>query len=940
MASTNKNYTLSVKIAGSVASSFNKSISTAEKKLGGLGGVAAKAAKIAAAAWSTLKIGEAISDSVQAAVDFESSMADVAKVVDGLRDENGNLTESYYEMSDSIIEMSKNIPMTATELAQITAAAGTAGIALDELSEFTETAAKMGVAFDTTAEQAGDWMAKWRTSFKMSQTEVTALADQINYLSNNSAATASQISTVVTSVGPLGEVAGISAAQIAALSSAMVGVGVQEDVAATGIKKMATVMTAGEAATAKQAAVLEKLGMNATEMAERMQTDAQGAILDFLDAVSQLPEAEQAAALKNYFGQESVGAIAPLLTNLDVLKTRFDMVADAEQYAGSMEKEYAARAATSANNIQLFQNRIEALKISLGNYLLPVLNDVLAVASDALEWIDEKMSAADNKFTGFFSMIEEAITGATSKLQSNQGAFDGVISYITGTIIPTLADAIVRITPELITLGITLAKELISGLAKGLVEAAPEIITRLPEFLSGIYGALTDGFGNMGGTIVSALIGKKVIKGLTSSFTTLKGTVTKGLNIFKKLPTTIGNVSDALAKVGPALSKAGKFFLGLNPKVLLTVGVIAALITIGILVYKNWDKIKAWLIKIWTAIKTAAVNIWTSIKNAIVKTWETIKSKVENAANNVKTTVVNIWESIKSKTLTIWENIKAKIVGVWNNIKSAVSGAVNAVKSTVVSVWSSISSTTSSIWESIKSAISSKIDAAKNAVSTAISKIKGFMSFTWSLPSVGVTILETMKTKVRSAINYIKGLFNFTWSLPSIKLPHFYIASYKEILGAKIPQIGVSWYKQGGILDGAQIFGAAGGNLLGGGEAGKEAVLPLSELWKNMRTVMTEVVAGADNSSLKVLADRMDAALSGSGQIPAADLLAAFGGKDKYEKPEPNDGPVYRIVFSPQYQFFGGAPSKQDMTDAAKMSQEDFNAMMNQWVKDNARKSF
>lgn len=337
MASANKGkeYSLAVKIAGSVSSSFNSAMGAAENRISGLGTIAKQAAAVAAAAWGALKIGEFVKDSIQSAVNFESAMADVAKVVDGLRDDNGNLTDSYYAMSDSIVQMSKDIPMAAEDLAAITAAAGTAGIAADELTTFTETAAKMGVAFDTTADQAGDWMAKWRTSFSMGQEEVTALADQINYLSNNSASTASEISTIVTAVGPLGDVAGISAAQIAALGSTMVGVGVQQDVAATGIRKLATTMVAGSSATKAQATVLQQLGLDATEMAERMQTDAEGAILTFLEAVSKLPEAEQAAALKNYFGQESVGAIAPLLTNLDVLRERFEMVADASSMPGA-----------------------------------------------------------------------------------------------------------------------------------------------------------------------------------------------------------------------------------------------------------------------------------------------------------------------------------------------------------------------------------------------------------------------------------------------------------------------------------------------------------------------------------------------------------------------------------------------------------------------------
>ena len=463
-ASRGKEYSLAVKIAGSVASSFNSAMGAAENRISGLGQIAKQAAAIASAAWGALKIGEFVTDSVQAAVDFESAMADVAKVVDGLRDDNGNLTDSYYAMSDSIVQMSKDIPMAAEDLAAITAAAGTAGIAADELTTFTETAAKMGVAFDTTADQAGDWMAKWRTSFSMGQEEVTALADQINYLSNNSASTASEISTIVTAVGPLGDVAGISAAQIAALGSTMVGVGVQQDVAATGIRKLATTMVAGSSATKAQATVLQQLGLDATEMAERMQTDAEGAILTFLEAVSKLPEAEQAAALKNYFGQESVGAIAPLLTNLDVLRERFEMVADAQLYAGSMDAEYAARAATTANNIQLYENRIAALKIQIGDYLLPVVNKVLAAASGGLDWISDKIASAEGTVSGFigtvqskalaiFTMIrpklesigvkaQEIFTALSGQLTAAFEAVQPALNWIIDTALPTAISAV------------------------------------------------------------------------------------------------------------------------------------------------------------------------------------------------------------------------------------------------------------------------------------------------------------------------------------------------------------------------------------------------------------------------------------------------------------------------------------------------------------------
>ncbi|PMZ30233.1 phage tail tape measure protein, partial [Pseudomonas sp. GW247-3R2A] len=83
-----------------------------------------------------------------------------------------------------------------------------------ELKQFAEDAVKMGIAFDQTADQSGDMMAKWRTSFKMTQPEVVTLADKINYLSNIGPSSAAQISDIVTRIGSLGGIAGLSAGQV------------------------------------------------------------------------------------------------------------------------------------------------------------------------------------------------------------------------------------------------------------------------------------------------------------------------------------------------------------------------------------------------------------------------------------------------------------------------------------------------------------------------------------------------------------------------------------------------------------------------------------------------------------------------------------------------------------------------------------------------------
>lgn len=277
---------------------------------------------------------------VQAAIGFESAMADVKKVV------NFETPAQFKEMGEDVLSMSERLPMAAEGIAQIVAAGGQSGIAREDLKQFAEDAVKMGVAFDTTAEESGSMMAKWRTAFHMNQQEVVALADKINYLGNTGAASTGQISAILTAIGPLGEVAGVNAGQIAAMGSALAGVGIAQDVAATGIKNFMLTLTAGTAATKSQQEAYKALRLDANEIAKGMQTDSEGTINKVLKTLSKVEKSKQAAVLTNLFGKESVGAIAPLLTNLDTLQKNFKSVGDSTLYAGSMQAEYESRSAT------------------------------------------------------------------------------------------------------------------------------------------------------------------------------------------------------------------------------------------------------------------------------------------------------------------------------------------------------------------------------------------------------------------------------------------------------------------------------------------------------------------------------------------------------------------------------------------------------------------
>lgn len=994
MASANKGkeYSLAVKIAGSVSSSFNSAMGAAENRISGLGTIAKQAAAVAAAAWGALKIGEFVKDSIQSAVNFESAMADVAKVVDGLRDDNGNLTDSYYAMSDSIVQMSKDIPMAAEDLAAITASAGTAGIAAEELTTFTETAAKMGVAFDTTAEQAGDWMAKWRTSFSMGQEEVTALADQINYLSNNSASTASELSTIVTAVGPLGDVAGISAAQIAALGSTMVGVGVQQDVAATGIKKMATTMVAGASATDTQAAVLEKLGMDATDLAVRMQDDAVGAILSFLDAVSQLPKAEQAAALKDYFGQESVGAIAPLLTNLDVLRQRFEMVADAQLYAGSMDAEYAARAATTANNIQLYENRIAALKIQIGDYLLPVVNKVLGVASTGLDWISGKVSAAEGIISTAIGAVRgkalEIFEAIRPKLESIGAKATEVFSTLAGY----LGSAFEAVQPALSWI-IDVAIPTAVGVVLDLVDAFGSAVLVALDFkevlvaAAAVYGAFKAGKalqsmiqGFQQAKVTLALF-KATTQGANIAQAAFNGTLTIGetLTALFTGQVTLAQLAQAgWATVTGAVTKAFgalNAVLMANPIVLI-VTAIAAVIAILVVLYTKCEGFRNFVNSVASAIVGFVKNAASAIAGFFKNLWATIqgiwsavsgwfKSKVIDPLVNFFAPIVQwisgffqgcwiiiqaVWAAVSGWFKT---NVIDPVVNFFTPIPGIIGGFFSGLWTSIQSIWATVSG-----WFNLN-----VIQPLVNFFAPIVESIGGFFANLWaSICSIwqaaGTWFSENVTTPINNAFqaigDFVKGIFNGLIGLVEgminriIGAVNGFIGGFNDVVGwgasfigvdweglATIPEVSLPRLAKGGIVDSPTILEA--------GEAGTEAIVPLSELWGKMQSMISGPV-GYMADRVSALADRMEAMEIGSTATPISELLAKLQELGRGGDPDPDDpeggGPVYHITYAPQYCFEGGAPSREDMTDAEHISQEEFERRMNQWMKDNARKRF
>lgn len=371
---------------------------------------------------------------VGTALSFESAMADVRKVVDF------DSADQFDAMGKGIRDMSQWIGMGADQIAQLVAAGGQANIARHELLRFAEDAGKMGVAFDMSAEEAGQTMAQWRTALEMNQDEVRELADQINYLGNTGPANAQKISAIVTRIGALGDVAGLNGAAIAALGSTITGVGISEEIAATGIKNLMLTLTQGTAATNKQKAAFRALGLDAEDVAAAMQEDAGGAIREVLSAIKDLDKQEQAAILTQLFGRESVGAIAPLLKNLNVLEENLNKVSDSQLYAGSMQKEFAARMDTTRQALGNTGNVLANTGRIIGTVLLPPIKwTAQAIGSlfRGINWLLELSPA-----------LTTVVVGATAAWLS-WGAATSAVKFGL-TFLPGVMTTLIGVVPKLV----------------------------------------------------------------------------------------------------------------------------------------------------------------------------------------------------------------------------------------------------------------------------------------------------------------------------------------------------------------------------------------------------------------------------------------------------------------------------------------------------------
>ena len=241
------------------------------------------------------------------------------------------------------------------------------------------------------------------------------------------------------------------------------------------------------------------------------------------------------------------------------------------------------------------------------------------------------------------------------------------------------------------------------------------------------------------------------------------------LLILGKVTGTVGGIIKSFSAGGQAIGLFTKAIGFITSPVGIVIGIIAALIAIGVLLYKNWDTIKEKASEVWTAIVDFLSGIWEgiseawsaaweAIKGALQAVWEAIKAVASPVFEGIKTVITAVWNGIKAVTSTIWNGIKTVVQAVWNGLKTAATTAFNAIKTAIETVWNGLKSTTTSIWNGIKAALQAVWNGLKAVATTAFNAIKTAISNVWNgLKSATSSVWNGIKSSVESVWNGLKS---------------------------------------------------------------------------------------------------------------------------------------------------------------------------------------
>ena len=914
-----------------------------------------------------------MSDAVSTYGDFDQAMANTAATA-------GASAEDYRKLEEAALEMGKKTTKTATEASEALGYMALAGWDVETSVSALEPVLRLSEATSMDLATCSDLVTDSMSALGLTVDELSGYLDVACKANNKSNQTAQQLMEAYIGCGGVMNNLGVDAKDSAAALGVLANRGIKGSEAGN---KLNTVMINLTSGTGQAGKMMEQLGISAF--------DSEGKFIGLKetlelvnDATKDLTEEERNAALAAIGGKTQIDTLNDLLSGLNTTtrdgQTEWQALREELGNADGAMMEMAGKVTdTLPGAMAVFGSAVDDAKIRLCKIFAPAAKEAVFTVADHIPHITENVTgfiqnlsgkaapaiqSFKNKTVAFLGEVRPVVedigsrgaaafrflaeTGQTSlknvksAIEENKPAIDKVI-----TVALDLKDKLFQAFENAKPVISFIAEQAIPAVvdaAMGVIDAALTVYQKLDEWellipiIAGVAGAIAAfKIINFAQGIASAVKGVKALAAVflnTGNATTIFGTA------FNFIKSPIG----------------------------IAVMAIGAAIAIGVLLYKNWDKIKEkagqlkeYVTGKFNELKENILNAVQAFANrfpaafafisSIFQSWYQTVSGIISGVKQVFQGIIQFvtgvftgdWQSaldgLKNIFSGAFQALSSLAMAPLNALKGVVAGAFDAIDTATGGKLTEIKGKASEAWNSIKGTAGSILSEARNTVTE---KLEGIRSAFQSK-------LEAAKSVVSDGLNAIKGFFSGTsLKLPDIKLPHFSINGSFSLNPPKIPKIGVEWCRDGGILTGPTIFGASGNSLLGGGEAGHEAVLPLSELWSNMRTVVAGVVGSAPSQNTGA-ADAYDKAwqlTKNSGDTPDGGSVT----KELYNtvnntstihrtRKADNSDNSQKIVYSPQIIIQGNA-SQKDVESALGMSQAEFDRMCAERERQRVRTSF